>query len=293
MGWITDHLSILVADAILSFFAGIFEESVQWLGELLVGIMSMAQTVLDYPIVVQGILYAQGIAFVLLAVKVALESLQTWILYSSGDPEADPRGLLISTVKAAAIIASIPWLVRWLYMLGSTMALEISHLSGVGFDPADFSLIFLGAYIVRGSFIIILAALVSLVLIIVIYIQTFIRAATLGMLAVIGPILAIQEVGSDGGLFRMWLKELTVVCFSQAIQIFMILGAVYAMSNILFGDNPVTAAMMFLGWLWATMKAPGTLKQMLYSSGVGSVAGGAAQTAGTMVIVRKMMTRGV
>jgi hypothetical protein len=289
MGWISERLSEMVSEAVYSFFADLMEQAVQWIAGAIVGIMSTAENVLNYPIVIQGILYSQGIAIIMLSIKVAFEAFQTWILYNSGDSNADPKGLLIGTVKAAAVIGTMPWLVRYLYLVGTAMAIDVSRLSGVQTEKALEHFILNAAV---GGFFFVIICLISLVLIIAVFIQTFIRAAALGLLAVIGPVIAVQEVGGNSQLFSLWLKELVVVCFSQAIQIFLILAAMYTLSNTGIEDIIVSSAML-LGWLWVTVKAPSTIKQMMYSSGVGSAAAGAAQTAGTMLIVRKMMTKGV
>lgn len=289
MGYLGETFSIMIFSSIQSFFMDLLEEAVQVVAVVLVEIMGTAQQVLDYPIVVQGILYAQGLAFAIMAAKVASEALRNYILYSSGDAEANPGGLLMDTAKAAAVIGSVPWLVRWLYLLGTQIALEVSGLGGISSaDPVMTSFV---RSIEALPLILIFVGIIALVLIALIYIQTFIRAAHLGMLAVIGPLLAIQLIGGDHNLFSLWLKELIVVSFSQALQIFMLMAALYALGGMMTG-NPITALLMFVGWLWSTMKAPSVLKQMLYSSGLGRVAGGTAQTAGTMIVVRKMMTRG-
>ncbi|MCR3922064.1 MAG: DUF6102 family protein [Firmicutes bacterium] len=228
-------------------------------------------------------------AFAFMAAKVASEALKNYILHTSGDAGADPGGLLISTAKAVAVIGSVPWLVRWLYLLGTEIAFEVSGFSGISAENAVLTNYMHS--IEALPLILIFVGIISLVLIALIYIQTFIRAAHLAMLAVIGPLLSIQLIGGDSNLFNLWVKELIVVCFSQALQIFMLMAALYALGGMMTG-NPITALLMFVGWLWATMKAPAALKQMLYSSGLGRVAGGTAQTAGTMIVVRKMMTRG-
>ncbi len=289
MGWVGDRITGVVNDAIDTFFLSIFEQLIQALGNYISEIMSIAENVPNYPIVVNGILYAQGLAFALLIAKVAAEAFQTWILYSNGDANADPQGLLINTAKSAAIIGCMPWLTRQIYIFGTSVAQDIAQLGGAG--SADVSFYNLFTAVPGLTLIATIGGIGAAILIIGIFIQTFVRAAHLGMLALVGPILAVQVVGG-GGMFSLWLKELLVVSVSQAIQIFMLLAGMYALPNIAFG-NPFYGALMLLGWLWATVKAPSVLKQMAYSSGIGGAVGGAAQTAGTMVIVRKMMTRGV
>lgn len=289
MGWVGDRITGVVNDAIDTFFLSVFEQLIQALGNYISEIMSIAENVLNYPIVVNGILYAQGLAFALLVAKVAAEAFQAWILYSNGDANADPQGLLINTAKSAAIIGCMPWFAQQIYIFGTSVAQDIAQLGGAG--NADVSFYNLFTAVPGFTLIMTIGGIGAAILIICIFIQTFVRAAHLGMLALVGPILAVQVVGG-GGMFSLWLKELLVVSVSQAIQIFMLLAAMYALPNIAFG-NPFYGALGLLGWLWATVKAPSVLKQMAYSSGIGGAVGGAAQTAGTMVIVRKMMTRGV
>ena len=63
MGYLGETFSIMIFSSIQSFFMDLLEEAVQVVAVVLVEIMGTAQQVLDYPIVVQGILYAQGLAF--------------------------------------------------------------------------------------------------------------------------------------------------------------------------------------------------------------------------------------
>jgi hypothetical protein len=283
-----DRIVEAINSAMDAYFLSVFEQLVQMFAGIISNIMSLAQNVLDYPIVINGMLFAQGLAFTLLIIKVAGEALQTWVLHANGDPEADPRGLLIATGKSAAIIAGTPWLVRQMYVLGTQVAYDISQLGGViNADANLYNLITMwpGMAIVKAG-----AGIFALLMLLIIFIQTFIRAAVLGMLAAIGPILAVQIVGG-GELFGAWLKELSVVCFSQAIQIFLLMAAMYALPGVAVA-NPLTGMLMLLGWLWATVKAPGVLKQLIFSSGAGGAAAGVAQSAGSMIIMRKILMRG-
>ncbi|MCD5401619.1 hypothetical protein LR013_03405, partial [candidate division NPL-UPA2 bacterium] len=104
MDWISEQ----IFGGVQAFFANIFQELLISLGDVMATIMGYSYIVLDYPLVQSAILYSQGLAFTLLAAKVAAEAFKTYILHSNGDVDADPQGLLISTVKAVAVIASLP-----------------------------------------------------------------------------------------------------------------------------------------------------------------------------------------
>ena len=288
MDWISEQ----IFGGIQAFFSNIFQELLVSLGDVMATIMGYSYVVLDYPLVQSAILYSQGLAFTLLAAKVAAEAFKTYILHSNGDVDADPQGLLISTIKAVAVIASLPWGLRWFFQLGTAIARDVAWLPVA--MPANESIMGALNAATGGTLVIILMALIGVIFLLIICIQSMIRGAHLGMLAAIGPVLAIGLVGGENnsGLFQMWLKEVGVVCFSQAIQVFMFMAAGYALGVGAAGWADFVGILAFLAWLWATVKAPMVIKQMAYHSGVGGVAGGAARSGGTMILVRRMMTRG-
>lgn len=281
-----DWLSNYVTEAINSFLNGIIEEYIQLFGDILVKIMGIAGIVLDYPAVKNGILYAQGIAGAILVAKVANDALQTYILRTNGDPDADPGGLLVRTFKAAAVISCVPWIVRWIYEFGTTMANDIATLKGVQ-SVTDLNAFFSVTYLVNGSGVMLVITIVGLIMLLFVFLQTFIRAAELGLLAVIGPVLALSLSSTNTSMFSAWFRETIIISVSQALQIFMVKTAFYAFSYGLTDTSMKTyAGLMFLGWIWVTLKTPKFLKQFAYASGLGSASGGAAQSAITMVVMK-------
>ena len=293
MVFVMDWISEQILGGVQAFFANIFQELLVFLGDIITTIMGYSYSVLYFPIVQEAMLYSQGLAFTILAAKVAAEAFKTYILHSNGDVDADPQGLLISTIKAVAVIAALPWGLRWFFQLGTAIARDIANLP-VAMPVSESIWGFFRVISPDVTIVFIFMGLIGIIFIVIIAVQSLIRGAHLGMLAVIGPFLAIGLVGGEGnsGLFQIWLKEVAVVCFSQAIQVFMFMASGYALGLIAGGYPWFLAALVFLAWLWATVKTPAVIKQMTYSSGVGGVAGGAARSGGTMILVRKMMTRG-
>src|SRR5690554_1988380 len=96
----------LTLNAITSFFGNLFDELIAYFSSVLVNVMSVAEDVLDLPLVDNGVKYAQILALSILIAKSMYEAFNTYILHQNGDPDADPVGLLIRTGQAVAIIAT-------------------------------------------------------------------------------------------------------------------------------------------------------------------------------------------
>lgn len=234
-------------------------------------IIKMGLDVLDYKIVNDGILYAQGIALVILGTKIAYEAVSTYILYSNGDSNADPQGLLLRGFYSAAIICTIPWLMKAIFQLGGSFAQDIMNINGLEYlDSTSINLDPMQGIVTLVLFI------VAFIFIVIILIQTFVRVANFAMLSVIGSFMALNITSTNAALFRMWWKEVVIVSLSQALQIFMIKASMYTVSY-LGSENSLEVLPAFIGFLWVTYKTPAFLNQFKYSTGMGSAAGGVAQ----------------
>lgn len=284
-------LNSITTSAMQYFLQHIVDEAIQLFGNAMASTMSVGSSVLNLPAVKNGILYAQGLALVILVAKVASEALQTWILYTHGDSNSNPGGLLIRTVKAIAIITGVPWIVSWIYQFGTAMAQDVANLSGVG-TVTDVSFAGLTNYANNAMIVGILMVLVGIIMLLFVFIQTFTRSAELGLLAVVGPLIALNVTSTNNSTYSAWIREVIIVSISQALQIFMVKTSFYVLAGGIPSISSGYALLMFLAWLWVTIKAPKFIKQFAYSSGLGGVAGGAAQQVGNAMILRKVLTKG-
>lgn len=262
-------------------------------------VAASASVVLDMPIVVHAIAYTQALALSLLITKIAFEALTTYILRSGGDSTGDPSKLLFGTIESGFVIAAVPWLVRYLYKLGSNVAADMSSLSGVKLNTATTPIQKMWQTVVAGEPLTVLlfgiGLLIGIVMLVVVIIQSFIRAGELAVIAVTGSLMALSLSSGDGsGRFKTWWQELLTISATQAIQIFLIklaFGAIedtYISTSLSITNNPFTNLMLFIGILWVTIKSPNVLRTYIHSSGTGKVAG----QAGNMIMMRKIMTKG-
>jgi hypothetical protein len=287
-------LDWLIGDAIESYIQRLVEQAINFYLGILADINGMAAEVLDLPVVIHGIAYAQALAGSILVAKIALEAFTTYILHQNGDPESDPGGLLLRAVTAVAVVSGIPWLVRWIYKLGTTIASDISALPGSGYEDSAsimqqlFNIIFSGgASIVFAAF----GIFFALAMLVIVFIQTFIRAADLAVAAVIGSFMALGLTNPESTSFSSWIKETASLCFAQAVQLFLMKLAFFSLTYFNFGTGPLMNLCLFCGFLYAAYKSPSTLKNYMYSTGIGRAAGAMASSLGSMMLMRRFLGR--
>lgn len=288
-------ISNLIESAIENFFKKIVEQAINMFLEFLSAINGMASQVLDMPVVTSGIVYSQALAGTILVTKVAYEAWVTHILRQSGDPDADPGGLLFRSASAAAFIGGAPWLVKWLYGFGTAVASDIAKLPGVDFSSAGSPMeALLDMVVASTTYPIFMAVgvLFAVVIFIIILIQTFIRAAELAVVAVVGSFMALGLSNPNSTAFSSWFKELLSLSMAQAVQMFLVKVSFFTLTYFSFGGIPLFNLFLFCGFLWVTYKSPSILKQYVYSTGLGKAAGSGASSIGSMMMMRRIFTKG-
>jgi len=278
----------MISDAVTNFFQNLLESLVSMFTSFFGDEMAVALKILNTPYITNGIKLAQIIAGTLLALKVAAEALKTYILYNSGDSSAQPLELVKRTAFAAAMVSTSPWLVTKVYTFGADLAKEVAALPAVKLENPVLNIV---SDISQMSTALLLILLAVIVIWILILIQTAIRAVEIAFIAVSGPIMAVGLTRPDEGVWSVWWRELVVLSLSQAVQTFMIRGFLSTIANMYF-TSEILSKLMLIGWLWVAFKTPSVLRQFAYHSGVGGAVGQAAQSAGSMYIMRKMIMKG-
>lgn len=268
-------------------FQDFFQDLTSFFGQVLANVMGFSQEVLKLDLVQSAIHYAQALAFTLLVLKTMNEAFQTYILYENGDPDADPGGLLVRTAQAAAIIAFMPELVKYVFEFGAKVSSDVAGLSVGKAGIADWTFI-IGAIIQSGGMVIVIMMIIFVVMLLIVAFQATIRGAELARISILGPIMALNITSNNKSMWSSWFRQLVIICTAQAIQIFMVRGAMSLMTNEAVTGGGVV---LILGWLWVAIKTPKYLEQFAYSTGFTGAAGGAAKQAGSMAMMRKMMAK--
>ncbi len=269
------------------FFNEFLRDLISTFSEFLVNIMSTSLKVLELPFVRNGVSYAQALAFAILAAKVIYEGINQYILYQSGDPDADPAGLIIRTGKAVAVISTLPWIVLQIFTFGTKVATDVAKLDFGKTSVSDFT--FIAAYTAStGGLPVTLMGIIVVIMVLVIAIQATIRGAELALMAVLGPIMALNLTANNQNVWSSWIKQVIIICTSQALQIFMIKGVFTLVST----GISTGGFLLLFGWLWVTIKCPKYLQQFAYSTGFTGAVGGTVKQAGSMAVMKMIMSKG-
>lgn len=291
-------LGDLVLNSIERFFSDLVESCINFFLQLLSAVNETTVVVLDMPVVNHAIIYSQLIAGGILVVKFGFEVWQNYILRVNGDMEADLQGTLVRLVQAAGLIGAIPWITKQVYLWGTAIANDIALLpgtdanSGAAILQTLLTTVLVGA---AGTGIVIpaVAIVFALVVFLIVLVQTFIRAAELAVVAAVGAFMAIGWTNPESQTFQTWWRELLNISLAQAIQMFLIKCSFFALTVNPNPSVPLLNVFIFAGFIWVTYKSPSVLKQYLYSTGAGRAAGQGLRQAGSMVVMRKLLTKGV
>ena len=112
----------MVLEAIANFLASFVDELITLFSTVLVNIMGTALNVLDMPLVQNGIMYSQSLAFTILVIKGMADTINTYILHTNGDPDADPKKLIVGMGQSGAVIATLPWIVTQVFKFGTKVS---------------------------------------------------------------------------------------------------------------------------------------------------------------------------
>ncbi len=284
----------LISDGIENFFQSLAESCISMFLSLLTDINSVTVSVLEMPVVTSAILYSQVLAGSILAVKMSFEIWQHNILRINGDDDADLAGVILRTIQAGAMVVGTPWVTKEVYKWGTIIANDVALLPGTNLtDGGNMLSNLITSMMTSGGPLVIISLVVifALVVFLLVLVQTFIRAAELAVVAVVGAFMALGLTNTSSQSFSTWWRELLNISLTQAIQMFMIKASFYSLLVTPSQDVPLLNMMIFAGFIWVTYKSPTILKNYVHSTGVGRGAGQAVQQASSMVIMRRLLTK--
>lgn len=284
---ITEPLEEMIINSVNAFIITFLQDLVNALTGVMQHELELANSLLEHPYFVSAVQYSQVIALSLLAARIAFEAFQTYIAYSTGE-ENHPGQLLKKIITALAVITSIPWITKQVFMFSFSIVDDIQGFASVttvsNIQEALFTCIFTVSTAVNLP--LALLVIIGLILWLVVLIQMSVRAVNVGILMVIGPFLWAMQNELGGS----WFKALLSQCLAMPVQMFLLRGALSSVAST--ASSPAVGALLFIGFMWATVKFPAFLQQLVAQTGVGGAIGGTAQHVGTTVLLRRMITRG-
>jgi len=130
-------LGDLLTRSINAFLVNIMNDVLAFFAVGLAQEHEMALRILDFPFVVAAIQLAQVVAGSLLTLKVGVEVLRSYILFSTGNSDVSPFKLVKRAMYAGMMIAAGPWLARNVFGYGASLAVSVAQLPmlGEGVNP--------------------------------------------------------------------------------------------------------------------------------------------------------------
>lgn len=284
----SEAMGKLILEVVIYFVRKVTEEAIDWFISLLAKIQAYTNVFFDLAVVDSGIVYAQLLAGTILIVKVAYEAFMTYIMRLDGNPDADPGGLLLRTARAASVIGSVPWIVKWIIEFGTALSNDVALLPGLNVEDGsqEIKSIFDSlAKIAQYELFYCPLIITALVFLIMVVLQTVVRAAELAMIAVSGSFMALGLTNPDSQSFQSWWRGLLSVSLSHGIQLFMLKVSFYVL---MFKTDGFVIGnlLMFCAAIWVAYKSPTILKQYMYSSGIGRAATGTTRSVTQMAMSR-------
>lgn len=265
--WIEKKIADGIAYILTLIFKPLFDGCVQLLGALL-------KTTPDFdnlPLVPDLLRYIQILAYTFLAVTLAFRAWRFQVAAgTTGQVEPLPA-LLYRTIISAILIYGLPEIVKYTLRLRNFFIDLLAHL-GVNFTSGLKLLMFPTG---GGNILMITIFIVWTIALIFLSVSTSVMFAELCFLYVVAPIMAVSHTAKGEGL-QIWITQLITAAFTPVFQCFCCGLALNFAVNIDLTNwfswiAPIGAVVL-------AIKGPQTLKQYLYSTGVGGATASMAQT---------------
>lgn len=238
-----------------------------------------------------------GISMSLIVLFCVKQYFDTYVMETSGDPEADPLDILVRGSRAAAIAASTTWFFYTFMNFCSAFAEKILTNNGepefiLGFNQALDGLM---ANITVKGFIWLLFLLAVLIGIIVFYIIAALRAAELSLMFIIVPLFTTELCYTSHERFNGLLTNIVVTGMYFSFQLLLFNLFLNQLVDSLFGITAASSmdsnTFITIGFLIATLRSPKWLDRFAYNSGVGDMAKRSIATVTTSMVRGLFMRR--
>lgn len=283
----------MVSALAMSFFfqfigqltAVIFEQFLVFFNKL----QSGAVYLLDLPVISNIIGYAQILVTGLIVIKIVYDIIMTHFLRVNGDKQLQVHHFMFRSIYAVFIVSFLPFIVKYMWSFGSAVSSDIQSLQPTvdeikGFfqdsEASITQMLNTQDMHVLLSFIGIIIALFFMILI---WLQMYIRNIELAMYMFIGMFTAIG-LNENPDAMSPWYKKLLVLCFSQAVQMFLLKVSfvllLFPQTN--QASDVFQQFLLFLACLYFTFQAPSSLEGYLANTGFTKALDAGVKTVGNI-----------
>ena len=277
----------LIYDGMMYAAHKFIEETVNEYMGALVSLREVALDILASQYLKNAILYVQGIAALLLVVKVAFEAKAIHILRLNGNSDADPMGLLKGTAAACAIIGTAPWIIHQVWIFGLSVQRDISKIPGTDAGSDQDALLNFFVTCASTPGVLFLGVIVAVIVYILVVFQSLVYVVDLTVVSVMGLWMALGLTNPQSNSFSIWWKDLQGTALIPALQLLILKGAFKLWTDI--DLNPGARLLLFIVFMYGAYRVPQRVQMYVgyTSSGTGRMSVSLVQT----MITRMMMRR--
>ena len=157
-----------------------------------------------------------GVGVSLIILKFLKKGFECYVLWTDGNPDADPANLVIRFVQAMAVAVSFPTLYGWLAQIVESLSDQLLNAIGAS---SDYDWL---AWVEGISSLGIVTAIFGLVFIIcyfILYFQFLMRGLELMILRVGVPVACVGLIDNDKGVFKTYMNKFFQTALSVIVQI--------------------------------------------------------------------------
>jgi hypothetical protein len=270
-------ISYFVQDALLTPLQ-------QFLFSLLSNLAAQGLTIAQLPFVVQVTQSMAAVAATLLVTRVAWEGLSRYVLWNEGTGDGTGGELVKGVLRTAFFMGLGSFLAIWVFRFGLDLAGVVGAAplaSATRLTSSWVQDVVQAPNVAVGTVLFLLLFILAVVGgLLVVTIQTAIRAAELTFLVVAGPLMALGQLYPDGGVWNSWWRQLVTLSVAQAWQFFG-LKAMVSVSQVVLDGSPAAslsnnlidqvfvAVLMSLAFIIVTVRGPHLIKEWAAHTGIG------------------------
>lgn len=278
--WIIEIMEKIVNSIIEKIVSGIVDK----VSVIIDDIFKVAGQVVQGNFVTNIADYSYKLGISILIFLAISQVIKLYILNEAGDPENDFIGFFIRLGKTAIIMSFSTIIVDLVIDLSNAIGSDILNIvqkkgaiSGVFRN--DLGSLAGKSFGEAISIIILIIAI--LIALLVVSFQAGIRGVELAVMKMTAPLFMANYITTDKGLFKKWLQNLGAISLTYVSQLLLLN---IALKYIGYGTGDIINSFIGICWLVVCIKSPKALKEIAYSSGVGSGMARGARAVGSTVM---------
>lgn len=265
--WIKEVIKKASVDILIEFFNGVIDG----LSELVNNIFILASKTVEGSVVSTVSNYSLKLAISILVFLAISQVIRLYVLNESGEPEEDFLGFFIRLGKTIILVSFSTIICKIIIDLSTYIANDLRNAVGGTISMSSVlekDLVSIASMGFGEALLILLIILIILIFLIIVCIQSGIRGVNLAVLQMTAPLFAVNYITTDKGLWKKWLQNLISVAVTYGVQITLMN---IALKYLAYGiTSNLINGLIGICWLIVCMQSPKFLKELAYSTGVGS-----------------------